>query len=79
VSGPNDWDMAFRLGRSRVARHLLTRSLRSNLLDGTRDAVASALPGWGDRLREIAARNAALVATVLELTGKEVFAAEAES
>jgi hypothetical protein len=66
-------DTSFDLSRG-VARHLLVRSLRSNALDALRDRAVAVAPGWGARLREIGLRNRALVGSVLDVTGKRVFA-----
>jgi hypothetical protein len=71
--GPNAWDLRFELGGPPLARLLLTRSLRNNALDATRDALVLRVPGWGDALRERARRNQAFVESVLAVTGAEVF------
>jgi hypothetical protein len=72
--GPNRWRTTFVLSRRGLANHLLTRSLRSNLLDGARDALVQRVPPWGRALREVAARCEALAESILEVTGARVFA-----
>ena len=69
---PQNWDMRFELG-GRLSRHLLVRSFRSNELDSLRDALVLASP-YAPRMRKLAERNVALVESVLEVTGRRVFA-----
>ncbi len=71
---PLRWDVRFDLGRRPWSRFLLSRSLRSNRLDEARDRLVAALPGPGARLRELRARNAALAASLLEVSGRPVLA-----
>lgn len=71
--GPNRWDLRFVLTRNRVAHQLLTQSLRNNVLDAIRDAAVLRVPPWRRRLRELARRNEAFVASVLAVTGRRVF------
>jgi hypothetical protein len=70
--GPDCWDMLFRPSRWAPLDTLLTRSLRSNALDDLRDGVVGRLPMWSRRIREVARRNEALVASLLEVAGGEV-------
>ena len=60
-----------RAGMSAYARKLLTPLHRGPLFEVARDAALSLSPTWRRRLPEIQARNAALAATILELTGKK--------
>jgi hypothetical protein len=71
---PYDWDVRFDLGRSRVTRFLLSRSLRSNALDGMRDRLVARLPGMGSRLQELVARNRDLFQALREVSGRQVVA-----
>lgn len=68
------WDVRFDLGRSRAARFLLSRSLRSNALDGLRDGLVTKLPGVGSRLQELVARNGDLFEVLREVSGRQVVA-----
>jgi hypothetical protein len=70
---PDQWRTAFRLVDQRLGNLLLTRSLRNNRLDDLRDALVLRLPRLGRAMREIAARNEALVASMCEVAGKGVF------
>jgi hypothetical protein len=67
------WGFLFELGSHRVARHLLVRSLRSNALDNLRDGLLERVAMWRSPLREIGARNEAIVGSVLSITGKKIF------
>lgn len=72
--GQDRFDVHFLLGQRRWVRGVLTRSLRSNLLDGIRDFLVSATPGLGSRMRTIRQRNVALIRSIMEVSGKRVFA-----
>jgi len=67
------WDFLYELGGTRVARQLLTRSLRANRLDRWRDALVRRRAAWRRRLRAIGANNEAFIDGVLAVTGKRVF------
>ncbi len=71
---PEHWQTRFELGTTRLARQLLTRSLRHNRADQIRDAFVMGTPGWGRTMREIAQRNHALAESILAVTGKKVLA-----
>ena len=70
---PGHWDLRFDPDR-RLARRLLTSSLRSNRADDLREAVILRTPGLGKRLRALARRNEAMMASVCSVAGKPVFA-----
>jgi hypothetical protein len=74
VFDPEHWDLGFEVGKSRITRHLLVRSLRSRHVDELRDRLVLRLPRIGARMGELARRNVAFVESVLEATGKPVFA-----
>jgi hypothetical protein len=69
-----DWNTEFRLRVGPLLRQALVRSLRSNALDGARDALVQRLPVWGPRLRELARRNESFAASVLAVSGKRILA-----
>lgn len=71
--GPNRWDLRFVLSSNRVAHQILSQSLRHNALDAARDAAVLGVPPWRRRLRDLAIRNEAFVASVLAVTGRQVF------
>ncbi len=71
--GPNRWDLDFQIARSRLARQLLTQSLRHVGLDALRDGLVLSVPPWRRTLRQAARRNEAFVASVLAVSGKRVF------
>lgn len=68
-----NWDLRFDPDGN-LARRLRTSSLRSNLADDLRDAVILRTPGLGKRLRALAHRNEAMMASVCAVAGKPVFA-----
>jgi hypothetical protein len=70
---PGHWDLRFDPD-DRLARRLLTSSLRSNRADALREALVLRTPGLGKRLRTIADRNEATMASVCSVAGKPVFA-----
>ena len=67
------WDLRFDPDR-RVARRLLTSSLRTNRADDLREALVLRTPGLGKRLRALAHRNEAMMASVCSVAEKPVFA-----
>jgi hypothetical protein len=69
---PEHWDMRFDPD-NRLGRRVLTKSLRSNRADALRDSAVEHTPGLGGRLRSIAHRNEALVASARSVAGKPVF------
>jgi len=71
--GPARWDLRFEVPGGRLRRRLLVRSLRARALDRVRDRLVLASPA-GARLREVAARNVAVVDAVLAVTGRRVLA-----
>ena len=58
---------------SRWVGRLRGGSLRSSLLEDMRDRVLHIWPRHTAQMREVAARNQALAASILELTGKSVY------
>lgn len=71
--GPNRWGLDFQLARGRLARQLLSQSLRHGGLDALRDDLVLSVPACRRTLSEAARRNEALVASVLAVSGKRVF------
>jgi hypothetical protein len=71
--GPARWGLRFEVPGGRLRRRLLVRSLHASAADRVRDRLVLAAP-TGAHLREVAARNAALVDAVLAVTGRRVFA-----
>lgn len=72
--GPRDWRTEFNIFTNRYLRMGLTRSLRSSLLDQTRDAVLWRVPQLRERFEEVGQRIEALADSVVAITGKPVFA-----
>lgn len=72
--GHDRFNVHFFLGNGRWSNQFLSRSLRSNLMDDIRDGLVGCLPVYGSRLRVIRARNLAMMRSILEATGKKVFA-----
>ena len=70
---PGHWDLRFDPD-DRLARRLLTSSLRSNRADDLREAVVLRTPGLGRSLRATAHRTEAMMASVCSVAGKPVFA-----
>jgi Sulfotransferase family len=68
-----DWGMRFDPD-NRLARRLLTSSLRSNRADDLREALILRTPGLGTSLRATARRNEAVMASVCSVADKPVFA-----
>jgi hypothetical protein len=66
------WDLRFLVHQHRLAR-LLTRSLGGGPLGAARDHLLIRTPRWGAKLRDVASRNEAVVRTITDLTGTEVF------
>lgn len=71
--GPSRWDTRFELGRNWISRQLLVRSLRNNALELARDRMVMLVPNYRERLREIAERTVALIQSILEVSGKDIF------
>lgn len=67
------FDTKYELGTHPYIRHLRTGSFRNNRVEALRDFAFRLWPGQTRQLREIGARNQALVESVLEVTGKPVF------
>jgi hypothetical protein len=72
--GPGNWNTRFFLSDRRIVNLVLTRSSFHEGVDAIRDAVVQRTPALGRRLRELGARNEAVVAAILATTGKSVFA-----
>jgi hypothetical protein len=68
-----DFGTRFELAGPRLIQYLRKGSTRSNTLDSIRDTIFQVLPGERRQLQRIAARNDALIASVLSVTGKDVF------
>lgn len=68
------FDLRFAPSRREWLDPLLTRSLRSNTLDGLRDGIVACVPSWRRSMRTVAARNVAFAEIALSLTGKQIFA-----
>ena len=67
------FDTKLRLQGSGPLKYLRYGSTRHHTLDGLRDAMLYAMPGERRAALALVARNAALVDSVLEVTGKKVF------
>jgi hypothetical protein len=68
-----DFGTRFEFAGPRLVQYLRLGSTRIRLLDSIRDAIFQALPGEGQQLRAIVARNDALIDSILSITGKDVF------
>jgi hypothetical protein len=68
-----DFGTRFELAGPRLIQYLRKGSTRSNTLDTIRDRLFQALPGERLQLKRIAARNDALIDSVLSVTAKDVF------
>lgn len=66
--------LRYLFGKSRVTRILRSRTLRSATLDAVRDRLVHFWPGHGADVGAMNERNVAFVESVLELTGKRIFA-----
>ncbi len=64
----------YRTVDSRYARRLLGPLHRGRLLENLRDGALKISPTWQRQLPEIQSRNAALVSTIIEITGVKVVA-----
>jgi len=69
---PDHWDVRFELGSGRWTRQILSRSLGHPDLDDVRDWFVLHASPWGGRLRQLAARNAAYVASIQAASGKRI-------
>ncbi len=72
--GHDRFNVHFLFGRHRLPRLLLSRSFRNNTLDDIRDGVVKRLPGLGKQYEVIRARNLAMFRSIIEVSGKKVFA-----
>ena len=70
---PGFFDTKIRLGDSHLAQRVLSNSLRSSLLEQVRSAAIRLWPKQHRRLQYLLARNKALAASILQVTGKSVF------
>jgi hypothetical protein len=73
VFSPDNWGMAFQGSPNVYVNNLITRSLRSDFMDKTRDALVRAIPQLRKRLRTIGERNAALVCSIASVSNASVF------
>lgn len=70
---PGQFDTRFVLGASPLAHRLLGGALGNTALEDARDFALRALPAQYQRLRYLIARNKALAASILAVSGKSVF------
>jgi hypothetical protein len=63
---PDQWDLFYTFGSSRLSQFVFSRSLRTDLLDGLRDRLRDLSPGLRRRLEELRRRNAVVIAALLE-------------
>jgi hypothetical protein len=70
---PAFFDTTFQLGSNRFAQRVLNASLRSAKLEDIRDQLLKFWPRQRHRLAYLVARNKALAASILQVTGKTVF------
>ncbi|MBV9787030.1 MAG: hypothetical protein JOZ51_02570 [Chloroflexi bacterium] len=68
-----DFSTQFALGGPRVVQHLRKRSFGHPRLNALRDALFAAWPAEVRRIKQLVARNQALIESVLAVTGKRVF------
>lgn len=66
------WDVRFDIGSPAAVRFLLSRSLRSRMLDGARDRIVRGLPPWNSSLRRLELRNRALAESIVEVSKRQV-------
>jgi hypothetical protein len=69
----NFWNTHLRISSHRRINALLSRSLRSDLLNGIRDAVTESLPPIKGAIERVGWNTWSLAAAVVEKTGKKVF------
>ena len=72
--GPDDWRLRHAVSRRPLLNAAATRSLGRSDVDRIRDGVVARVPGWAGAMREISERNAAVVDSILEITGETLFA-----
>jgi len=70
---PGFFDTKIRLGNGLLAQRILNGFMGSTTLEDTRDYILWALPRYRKRLQYLVARNKALAASILEVSGKTVF------
>ena len=67
-----DFATHFRCPNSRLLSRVLRAEYRGSLLEAVRDVILKLSPTWRRSFREIAARNSALIETVIEITGTKI-------
>jgi hypothetical protein len=70
---PGAFDTRIHLGNSPFAQRLLNSSMGSTALEDCRDWAVRTVPHYNNRLKYLVARNKALAASVLDVTGRTVF------
>jgi len=69
-----EWNTLFRMSRHRIIDIPFARPLRNTLLESIRDRIVPFIPPYRRVIRDIAVRNRHFAESVLELTGKTLFA-----
>lgn len=70
---PNDWNLDFRVGKSRLVNYLLTRNLPIQMIEKIRDYFLNSIPSFRNKINSIAHRNVLVFESILRLSGKRVF------